>query len=232
MSDPNSAPPRAKHKISILKWFLAWLSIGLGLLTIVAGLMSPPRSSIIIGIAFALPGAWFIMHEQRSEKAAAAGAPQLKRHWGWVAVAVVALIIIGGILTPETEEETEEASTPTTTSATPSSTTRSPETSTRATSSARETTSSSEPTSSTTTRAPEPSSADAPAGVGFAGGLGGDAPERAAVPEPAAPAEEAPAAAYYPNCSAARAAGAAPLYAGSPGYSRSLDRDGDGVACE
>jgi micrococcal nuclease len=37
---------------------------------------------------------------------------------------------------------------------------------------------------------------------------------------------------YYPNCAAARAAGAAPLYAGQPGYSRKLDRDGDGVACE
>lgn len=37
---------------------------------------------------------------------------------------------------------------------------------------------------------------------------------------------------YYANCSAARAAGAAPLYAGQPGYSSKLDRDGDGVACE
>lgn len=38
--------------------------------------------------------------------------------------------------------------------------------------------------------------------------------------------------AYYPNCAAARAAGAAPIRAGNPGYSRKLDRDGDGVACE
>jgi hypothetical protein len=29
-----------------------------------------------------------------------------------------------------------------------------------------------------------------------------------------------------------RAAGAAPLYRGQPGYSSRLDRDGDGVACE
>lgn len=36
----------------------------------------------------------------------------------------------------------------------------------------------------------------------------------------------------YRNCSEARAAGAAPLYAGQPGYSTKLDRDGDGVACE
>jgi hypothetical protein len=38
--------------------------------------------------------------------------------------------------------------------------------------------------------------------------------------------------ASYPNCAAARAAGAAPIRAGDPGYSRRLDRDGDGVACE
>ncbi|MFI1677029.1 excalibur calcium-binding domain-containing protein [Streptomyces sp. NPDC020607] len=37
---------------------------------------------------------------------------------------------------------------------------------------------------------------------------------------------------YYENCDEARAAGAAPLYAGDPGYSLDLDRDGDGVACE
>lgn len=37
---------------------------------------------------------------------------------------------------------------------------------------------------------------------------------------------------YYQNCTAARAAGAAPIYAGEPGYRRKLDRDGDGIACE
>ena len=38
--------------------------------------------------------------------------------------------------------------------------------------------------------------------------------------------------AYFANCAAARAAGAAPVRAGAPGYSRKLDRDGDGVGCE
>lgn len=38
--------------------------------------------------------------------------------------------------------------------------------------------------------------------------------------------------AYYPNCAAARAAGAAPITAGQAGYGRHLDRDGDGRACE
>jgi hypothetical protein len=37
---------------------------------------------------------------------------------------------------------------------------------------------------------------------------------------------------YFANCSAARAAGAAPVRRGEPGYGRHLDRDGDGVGCE
>lgn len=37
---------------------------------------------------------------------------------------------------------------------------------------------------------------------------------------------------YYANCAAARAAGAAPVRYGDPGYRPGLDRDGDGVGCE
>lgn len=60
-------------------------------------------------------------------------------------------------------------------------------------------------------------------------------PEPAPQPEPAPEPEPAPQPApeaYYANCSAARAAGAAPLTVGEPGYRSGLDRDGDGVACE
>ena len=49
---------------------------------------------------------------------------------------------------------------------------------------------------------------------------------------PAAVEPAAPAAAYYANCAEVVAAGAAPLYAGSPGYRSGLDGDSDGVACE
>lgn len=38
--------------------------------------------------------------------------------------------------------------------------------------------------------------------------------------------------AFYRNCDEAKRAGAAPLHRGDPGYSRRLDKDGDGVACE
>ena len=37
---------------------------------------------------------------------------------------------------------------------------------------------------------------------------------------------------FYKNCSEARAAGAAPIYRGEPGYREKLDRDNDGIACE
>jgi hypothetical protein len=37
---------------------------------------------------------------------------------------------------------------------------------------------------------------------------------------------------YFSNCDAARQAGAAPIYAGSPGYRAGLDGDSDGIACE
>lgn len=36
----------------------------------------------------------------------------------------------------------------------------------------------------------------------------------------------------FVNCSAARAAGAAPVRRGEPGYGAHLDRDGDGIGCE
>lgn len=49
---------------------------------------------------------------------------------------------------------------------------------------------------------------------------------------PAPPKPAPPAAVYYKNCAAARAAGAAPVRVGQPGYGRHLDRDGDGVGCE
>jgi hypothetical protein len=54
-----------------------------------------------------------------------------------------------------------------------------------------------------------------------------------ALPVPLMPqAPQAPANVYYKNCTAARAAGAAPLYVGEPGYRSGLDGDSDGVACE
>jgi micrococcal nuclease len=51
-------------------------------------------------------------------------------------------------------------------------------------------------------------------------------------PKPTPKPTKKAAAVRYENCAAARAAGAAPLHRGDPGYRSGLDRDGDGVACE
>lgn len=53
------------------------------------------------------------------------------------------------------------------------------------------------------------------------------------VPKPGTAAADpaaAEASVYYPGCNAARAAGAAPIYRGQPGYREEMD--GDGIACE
>lgn len=42
----------------------------------------------------------------------------------------------------------------------------------------------------------------------------------------------APSGITYRSCNEARAAGAAPLYRGQPGYRPEMDGDGDGIACE
>jgi endonuclease YncB( thermonuclease family) len=53
-----------------------------------------------------------------------------------------------------------------------------------------------------------------------------------AVHPAARPAAAVRAGVYYRNCDAARAAGAAPLYRGQPGYRPEMDGDSDGIACE
>ncbi|WP_394003256.1 excalibur calcium-binding domain-containing protein [Luteimonas sp. WGS1318] len=51
-------------------------------------------------------------------------------------------------------------------------------------------------------------------------------------PLPARAAQPSPAHHVFRNCSEARAAGAAPVHRGDPGYGPHLDRDNDGVGCE
>ncbi|MCB5424118.1 excalibur calcium-binding domain-containing protein [Altererythrobacter sp. CC-YST694] len=59
---------------------------------------------------------------------------------------------------------------------------------------------------------------------------------RAASPPPPRPASAGKsgrsAGTYCANCAQARAAGAAPLGRGDPGYRAGLDRNDDGIACE
>ena len=60
---------------------------------------------------------------------------------------------------------------------------------------------------------------------------GGDSGSGEGSEEEATP-ESEPQKEFYANCKEAKAAGAAPLYKGDPGYRSDLDRDGDGIACE
>ncbi|WP_442957866.1 excalibur calcium-binding domain-containing protein [Phenylobacterium sp.] len=48
----------------------------------------------------------------------------------------------------------------------------------------------------------------------------------------ASPVRAAPGPKAFQSCAAARAAGAAPMSRGDPGYNPNLDGDGDGLACE
>jgi len=83
---------------------------------------------------------------------------------------------------------------------------------------------------------PVPTAADA-AKRTTAGGATVTVPKAAAAgtaaKAPAAPeAEPASSSVSYQNCTAVKAAGAAPIKAGDPGWDTKFDRDGDGVGCE
>lgn len=78
---------------------------------------------------------------------------------------------------------------------------------------------------------PGPGSASTQAAVPQTPSSPAPQPAPAAVPARVAPAPPA-GAVYYANCTAVRAAGAAPIHRGDPGYASKLDRDGDGIGCE
>jgi hypothetical protein len=66
-------------------------------------------------------------------------------------------------------------------------------------------------------------------------GCPGEPVPSSAASQPRAQARDVPAGTppqTYADCAAVRAAGAAPLHRGDPGWSDSMDGDGDGVACE
>jgi hypothetical protein len=56
--------------------------------------------------------------------------------------------------------------------------------------------------------------------------------EQTTTPEPASEPTTNPNEVHYANCAAVKAAGAAPIHTGDPGYRSGLDRDGDGIGCE
>ena len=70
---------------------------------------------------------------------------------------------------------------------------------------------------------------DSSGGSGWFGGSdsgSGEGSQGETTPEPELQKE------FYANCDDAKAAGAAPMYKGDPGYRPELDRDKDGIACD
>lgn len=213
------------------KTVLAWIGLLFGALLTVG---SPAQmdaktvaASLLMGLAFLLPSGWYLLHRRREKR----GAEPMNKHWGVVWAVFAVLMFAAFIFVPKSPQvptpATVETNTPTASETSKKTTT---EETTPTTSSA---TPSTEPTS-TMTREPAPVEEQPE-----------NTPEEANQPEeqpyveqPAEVAPEAPApveedtGVYYGSCKQAKAAGAAPLYAGMPGYSLSLDRDGDGVACE
>lgn len=232
MTQQNTA-----HKSSLLKKILAITAITFGGLTLLAALTSLNVGLMIMGIGLILPGAWFFLHERKAK----AGTP-MKRHWGIVGVTSAAMVFggAGNAEPPEEPNKTPAAIVSTTTNTAPTSTTSAVTTS-KTTTSKPTTTRKKEPSTTVTKTATVVETATAtvvetvvvtqpsPKPVepnrqpqGFV------APPPAQAPTPT-PAQSS---AYYSSCAEAKAAGAAPLYQGAPGYRSGLDKDGDGVACE
>ncbi|WP_249353129.1 excalibur calcium-binding domain-containing protein [Rhodococcus sp. Q] len=175
---------------------------------------------------------------------AAHPAPKKSTKRLWITGGVVGLLVLVGACGGENEKTSEPTPSRSTTTSTARTTTAVPSTTPAATSPASLPTSeavapaSNSPALRATPAVVAPAPVDvytpppttqyvAPAPVPFVA----PAPEPAPEPEVVAPKPQTGGASYA-SCAAARAAGAAPLYAGSPGYSSKLDRDKDGVACE
>lgn len=209
----------------IIKTILAIIGIVFGGLLILGGLIDRTAWPFLVGSAFLGPAVWWFVTE-----------PGQRR---WKAVIPLALLsfFVGAGMAPSTKQEQPAAAVMATPSSSSAPTTTKKTTTSRPTTTSRTTTAtttSASPTTSTVVsqeqvvsdnhtdhyvRDPEP----APVIV----------PEPEYPPAPAPEPETAPAQnVYYPNCKAAKAAGAAPLYQGEPGYRPGLDRDQDGVACE
>ena len=209
----------------IIKTILAIIGIIFGGLFILGVLIDGAAWRFLMGLAFLGPAVWWFMTK-----------PGQRR---WKAVIPLALLsfFVGAGMAPSTKQEQPAAAVMATPSSSSAPTTTKKTTTSRPTTTSRTTTAtttSASPTTSTVVsqeqvvsdnhtdhyvRDPEP----APVIV----------PEPEYPPAPAPEPETAPAQnVYYPNCKAAKAAGAAPLYQGEPGYRAGLDRDQDGVACE
>ena len=242
----------------LIRRILAFATVGLGLLLSLTSFgMGDWRDilgGILLGVAFMLPGAWFLWQEKIDRDKLAAYDEAVRQHsyysgllgpedhsvvsgmgtpvppqptnrrWGLVYLGAVVIFAVGAAVLPPVEPRPDGGTTVTTTP-----TERVTETVV--------VTSTTDPEPTPTTDAPSPVQATTQVMESHHTPMHVPSPEQADTqPQnflaPAPAPEPAPAATYYPNCAAARAAGVAPIYEGQPGYGTHLDRDRDGIACE
>ncbi|MFE4501357.1 excalibur calcium-binding domain-containing protein [Rhodococcus sp. NPDC056743] len=158
-----------------------------------------------------------------------------RRKWPWFAGAAVAAVAVIGIAvgTGASEESTTPA---VTSSATASSTTAAATTTKTTTVTTKVTTTTLAPVTTTTVVVPTTTTTLAVVPLVPQVQATTEAPyvppvttEPAYIPPPV---KVPDAGVSYANCAEARAAGAAPILKGEPGYSTKLDRDKDGIACD
>ncbi|MCZ4521074.1 excalibur calcium-binding domain-containing protein [Rhodococcus ruber] len=199
----------------------AWVAIVFGVIFLIGALVSFEFGALLVGALMVGAGvAYLYLSPSRG-----------RRGWAVPAIAVLPALIVMGLTTttePETPAVAPVAAVPalptvTTTSAPPSTTTPTPTTTTTVAPTTEAVAAIIEvPTTSEYIPLPDPE----PVYI----------PEPAYTPEPVytapAPLVAVPPVVSYANCDAVRAAGAAPIYAGEPGYSSKLDRDKDGIGCD
>ena len=215
-------------------------------------------AGVLVGLAAAGPGGWWILCEHkdrtraeedyRLDREAALAAQSMSgqvsadalspltwstplapyaRRWPLVGSVSAAALVAGAALMPATTPTPVPA-------ASPAAATGAIATST-VTSTVRSTTTTTvtvAPTSTSSAQAAPVAAEPEPAPASTVASEPTYAPAPAQTYAPAPVAEPVPQSASYANCSEARAAGAAPIYRGEPGYASKLDRDNDGVACE
>ncbi|SNS92780.1 excalibur calcium-binding domain-containing protein [Rhodococcoides kyotonense] len=232
MTDPFSQPyvfpgaDRPKRSRPRLGKIVGWVALVVGVLFVLASLIDFSFAGLVVGLCAAAAGGLYLFADPSKGRIV----------WATPAIATLPALIAFGISTPTPEpEETPTAAAFAAPAIADVSTTTARPTTTVPTTTAPTTVA---PTTTVpTTVAPTPETVPVyvpPPTTEYA-----PAPAPAYVPEPepvyvppAPVVAEAPSYVSYANCAAVRAAGAAPIYRGEPGYSSKLDRDGDGVGCE
>lgn len=148
---PTPPEPNTPRQQPFWKKALAFLAVGFGAILILSGITSGDfLFCLLAGLAIALPGIWWLVHENREKN----GAAPMKRHWATITIASIVMLFASGAFLPEQRENTETAPATSSTSSTPPS----PEAPTTSetpteTTSAAQTTQSVEPTTAPSTTA-------------------------------------------------------------------------------